>query len=119
MSGAGRLMRHDGERWCAVGELLAPFEHAWPMPQLLFAPWVLPRELGARVHDVVVVDELAHQLMMRCADDDPAVSRLAQQTMLFHDVAETIAWLGQIEVWMGRRLDPTKAWSAPPAAPAD
>lgn len=101
----GRLLRHDGERWSPVGEPLPPFDHAPPDPTLAVAPWVLPRFLGARADDVVVVGELAHRLLVRCEADDPLVAELAEQTMVFRSPAETMAWLAEVEVWVGRRLD--------------
>ncbi|MEO1060863.1 MAG: hypothetical protein AAFZ07_05550 [Actinomycetota bacterium] len=109
----GRLLRHDGERWSTVGEPLPPFEHAPPTPTLQFAPWVLPRELEPAAFDVVVVGELAHQLLGPCADDDPAVTQLVEQTLLFHPADEVAAWLAGVEVWIGRRLDPDRPWPTP------
>ena len=75
---------------------------------------MLPRSLGPRPYDVVVIGELAHQLMARCADDDPAVEGLVAQTLLFHDPEETAAWLSEVEVWIGRRLGPQSPWPEPP-----
>ncbi|MEM9713885.1 MAG: hypothetical protein AAGA17_16825, partial [Actinomycetota bacterium] len=80
----GRLLRHDGDRWAPLGEPLPAFDHAPPTPTLQLAPWVLPAELGPQAFDVVVVGELAHQLLGRCEPDDVAVQQLAQQTALFH-----------------------------------
>ena len=109
----GRLLRHDGCRWEPVGEPLPPFRHAPPAPTAIVAPWVLPRELGPRANDVVVIGELAHQLVVRCLEDDPAFIALVQQTMLFHEPAAVAAWLAEIEVWMGRRLDQGRPWPLP------
>lgn len=75
---------------------------------------MLPRALGPRPYDVVVIGELAHQLMARCADDDPAVEALVAQTLLFHGPEETAVWLSEIEVWIGRRLGPKSPWPEPP-----
>ncbi|MEM9714574.1 MAG: hypothetical protein AAGA17_20295, partial [Actinomycetota bacterium] len=77
--------------------------------------WVLPAELGPQAFDVVVVGELAHQLLGRCEPDDVAVQQLAQQTALFHPVDEARAWMATVEVWIGRRLDPAQPWPEPPA----
>lgn len=109
----GRVMRHDDERWAAIGEPLPAFRHAPPTPSLPLAPWVLPTELGPRAFDVVVVGELAHQLLARCEADDPAVTQLVEQTLLFHPVDEARAWLAAVEVWLGRRLDPDRPWPTP------
>ena len=115
---AGRLLRFDGERWEPLGEPLPPFAHAPPDPMLLVAPWVLPRDLEAREADVLVIGELAHQLLVRCQRDDPLYLELAQQTMLLRDHEETMAWLAQIELWVGRRLDPDRPWpTALPSGP--
>lgn len=110
----GRLLRWDGQHWGTVGDPLPAFEHAPPTPQLPFAPWVLPIELGAAAYDVVVVGEIAHQLMIRCAEDDEVFEQLANQAMLFFEMHEVMRWLTEVEVWMGRRLDPTQPWSPPP-----
>jgi hypothetical protein len=111
----GRVLRWDGTTWQPLGEPLPAFEHAPPMPQLPFAPWVLPRELACRAFDVVVVGELAHQLMAQCAPDDEAVETLLDQTMLFLEPDEAMRWLVQVEVWIGRKLDQSRPWPAPPA----
>jgi hypothetical protein len=111
----GRVMRWDGARWTPVGEPLPAFEHAPPMPQLPFAPWVLPRDLHPQAFDVVVVGELAHQLMAQCAPDDDAVVALADQAMLFLEPEDVMRWMMQVEVWLGRKLDPSRPWPAPPA----
>jgi len=110
----GRLLRHDGSGWQPVGEPLPPFEFAPPNPQLPFAPWVLPRELQPQPFDVVVVGEIAHQLMARCAEDDEVVEELATAAMIFHEPHEVMRWMTEIEVWLGRRLDPELPWSLPP-----
>lgn len=109
-------MRHDGERWAPIGEPLPAFEHAPPMPDLPLAPWVLPADPAPRVGDVVVVGELAHQLLTRCPPDDVAVTQLVEQTLLFHPAEDAAAWLAQVEVWLGRRLDPDREWPLPPTA---
>ena len=111
----GRLMRWDGQRWATIGDPLPAFEHAPPTPTLPFAPWVLPIELGAAAYDVVVVGEIAHQLMIRCAEDDEVFEQLANQSMMFFELHEVMRWLTEVEVWMGRRLDPAQPWSPPPA----
>ena len=114
----GRLLRYDDGRWAPVGEPLPPFAHAPPDPRLPVAPWVLPRDLAAREADVLVVGELAHQLLVRCQRDDPLYLELAEQTMLLRDHDETMAWLAQIELWVGRRLDPDQPWPTTlPAGP--
>jgi hypothetical protein len=105
-----RLMRFSGKRWEPVGDPLPPFAHAPPDPNLMMAPWVLPIELGTEPGDVLVVGEIAHQLMVRCERDDPVYVELAEQTMLFRDHDETMAWLALIEVWIGRRLEPGLPW---------
>ncbi len=119
MTAVGRLMRHDGTGWSPVGEPLPPFAHAPPSPSLLIAPWILPKELAPRPYDVIVVGELAHQLMARCPEDDQAYLDLAQQTMLFQDPDVVMAWLAEIELWIGRRLDQQRPWPEPPAEQDD
>jgi hypothetical protein len=109
----GRLLRHGETGWMPVGEPLPPFGHAPPAPQLLLAPWVLPKDLEPRAYDVIVVGELAHQLLTQCQPDDPIYVELAQQTMMFAEQAHVVEWLAQIEVWVGRRLDPGAEWPLP------
>jgi hypothetical protein len=109
----GRVLRYQDGEWRPIGEPLPAFEHAPPTPQLLLAPWVLPRDLEVEALDVVVVGELAHQLVGRCTPDDPAVQQLAQQTMLFHGAEAAATWLSQVEVWMGHRRDPGRPWLTP------
>lgn len=106
----GRLLRFDGARWQPVGEPLPAFAHAPPNPSLLVAPWVLPREPSPREADVVVVGELAHQLLVRCRRDDPLYLELAEQTMILRSHDETMAWLAEIELWVGRRLESGRPW---------
>lgn len=106
-------MRHGSGGWAPIGEPLPPFAHAPPKPQLLVAPWVLPRELEARAYDVLVVGELAHQLLTRCERDDPLYLELAEQTMMFNEQEQALAWLAEIEMWVGRRLDPGRDWPLP------
>lgn len=108
-------MRWGDLGWEPVGEPLPPFAHAPPAPELLVAPWVLPKDLQPRTYDILVVGELAHQLVHRCESDDPLYIELAEQTMLFNEQDQTMAWLAQIEVWVGRRLDQTRPWPTPPA----
>lgn len=105
-----RLMRFDDGRWTPVGDPLPPFQHAPPDQNLVVAPWVLPCELAAITGDVLVVGEVAHQLLTRCARDDPVYVELAEQTMLFHSYDDTMAWLALVEVWVGRRLEPGRPW---------
>ncbi len=112
-SPVGRLFRFDDGRWGAVGEPLPPFAHAPPDPSLFVAPWVLPGDLGTREGDVLTVGELAHVLMVRCERDDPLYLELAEQTLLFRGREETMAWLEEIELWVGRRLDPDRPWPEP------
>lgn len=118
----GRLLRFDDGRWQPVGEPLPPFAHAPPDPTLPVAPWVLPRDPAPAAADVLVLGELAHQLLVRCQPDDPLYAELAEQTMLFRSPEETMAWLAEIELWVGRRLDPGKPWPTGlptgPAAPS-
>lgn len=109
----GRLLRFSDGRWNPLGEPLPPFAHAPPDPSLYVAPWVLPGDLGTREGDVLVIGELAHVLMVRCERDDPLYLELAEQTMLFRGHEETMAWLEQIELWVGRRLDPDRSWPEP------
>jgi len=109
----GRLFRHDETGWLPVGEPLPPFAHAPPAPQLLLAPWVLPKELAPRTYDVIVIGELAHQLLTRCEPDDPIYLELAQQTMMFAEQEDVMDWLAQIEVWVGKRLEPGSDWPLP------
>ncbi|MEM9565834.1 MAG: hypothetical protein AAGA93_24650 [Actinomycetota bacterium] len=111
----GRVMRFDGDRWVPVGEPLPPFAHAPPNPSLYVAPWVLPGDLGTEVGDVLVIGELAHVLMVRCERDDPLYLELAEQTMLMRSYEDTMAWLEQIELWVGRRLEPDRPWPVPRA----
>lgn len=106
----GRLMRFEEGRWRPVGEPLPPFDHAPPNPGLVLAPWVLPRTPAPRGADVVVVGELAHQLVARCEPDDPLYVELAHQTMILRSYEETLAWLDEIELWIGRRLEPRRPW---------
>ncbi len=107
-------MRWQPQGWEPVGDPLPPFAHAPPAPQLLLAPWVLPRDLAPRAYDVLVVGELAHQLLTKCERDDPLYIELAEQTMLFNEREQAMAWLAEIEVWVGRRLDPGREWPQPP-----
>ncbi|MEM8925801.1 MAG: hypothetical protein AAGD35_20040 [Actinomycetota bacterium] len=114
----GRLLRATGDDgWAPVGEPLPPFDHAPPAPSLALAPWVLPATLEPRAFDVVVVGELAHQLLGRCDPDDEAVIRLFEQTALLHGPEAAAAWLAEVEVWLGRRLDRTP-WPRPPRRPS-
>lgn len=103
-------MRHGENGWAPVGEQLPPFPHAPPRPQVPIAPWVLPRDLEPASFDVVVVGELAHQLITRCEGDDPIVMELAEQTAVLHGVEATRAWLAEVEVWLGHRLEPGRPW---------
>ncbi|MEL7157256.1 MAG: hypothetical protein AAFN30_11720 [Actinomycetota bacterium] len=114
MTDDGRLFRHDGRQWRVVGDRLPPFPHAPPTPQRPIAPWVLPREPAPRARDVVVVGELAHQLLERCPEHDPAYEQLVQQTLLFNEPDAARAWLASVEVWFGRRLDPSRPWPTGP-----
>ncbi|MEM7326522.1 MAG: hypothetical protein AAF531_25780 [Actinomycetota bacterium] len=114
----GRLMRWGDSGWSPVGEPLPPFAHAPPAPQLLLAPWVLPQDPPPRAYDILVIGELAHQLVTRCERDDPIYAELAEQTMLLNGREATLAWLAEIEVWIGRRLDPGRDWPAPPSGGA-
>jgi hypothetical protein len=34
--------------------------------------------------------------------------------MLFNEREQAMAWLAEIEVWVGRRLDPGREWPQPP-----
>lgn len=110
-------MRHDGQRWVPVGDPLPAFAHAPPSPELALAPWVLPADPAPRSGDVVVVAEISHQLLAPCPPDDVAVTRLVEQTLLFHPPEAAAVWLAGVEVWLGRRLEPGRAWPLPPAAP--
>lgn len=109
----GRLMRFRDGGWHPFGEPLPPFAHAPPAPQLLLAPWVLPNDPSPQQYDVIVVGELAHQLLTRCEPDDPIYLELAQQTMLFAEHDDVMAWLETVEVWVGKRLDPGTDWPTP------
>lgn len=104
----------EGGRWQPVGDPLPPFAHAPPDPNLLVAPWVLPREPAPRSGDVVAVGEVAHALLARCERDDPVYTELAEQTLMFHPLDEVRAWLDTIEVWIGRRLPSGTPWPEPP-----
>lgn len=105
-----RLMRFVDGAWRPVGDPLPPFEHAPPDPTLVVAPWVLPREPPAEPGDVLTIAEVAHQLLARCERDDPVYIELAEQTMLFRSYDDTMAWLSEVEVWIGRRLVPGLPW---------
>lgn len=115
-SPVGRLLRFTDGRWLPVGEPLPPFDHAPPNPTLYLAPWVLPKDLEPGAGDVLAIGELAHVLMVRCESDDPLYLELAEQTLLFRGHEETMAWLEQIEVWVGRRLEPGETWPEPRAS---
>lgn len=116
MAEVGRVFRHDGTAWQPIDEPLAAYGHAPPAPQLAYAPWVLPASIEARVGDVVTWGEHAHRLLARCGPDDPAVEHLAAQTMLWHELDEAVAWLNQVEVWMGQLLDGGRPWPLPPVS---
>ena len=105
-----RLLRHDGSLWQPVGDPLPPFAHIPPDPDRLLAPWAVPREPAPEAGDVLSLGDHAHQLMVRCDADDPLYVELARQTMVLHSYEETAAWLSEIEVWIGRRLDPGRPW---------
>lgn len=120
MTGApvGRLMRFEVgtgvSAWQPVGDPLPPFAHAPPDPNLPVAPWVVPRDPSPRSGDVIAIGEVAHLLLARCERDDPIYEELAHQTLLFHTAEDVHAWLGTIEVWIGRRLQPGEPWPHPP-----
>lgn len=78
------------------------------------AAWVLPIAVEARIGDVVVWQEVAHQLIGHCGPDSPEVHTLAAQTMALHGADETSAWLAVVDVWVGRRLKPEQDWPMPP-----
>ncbi len=105
-----RLMRFVDGAWRPIGDPLPPFSHAPPDPGLIVAPWVVPAEPAPQGADVIVIGELAHQLMTRCERDDPLYAELAEQTMIFRSYEETVAWLDEIELWVGRRLEPGRPW---------
>lgn len=110
----GRLVRWDGAKWTPIGDPWRAVEHAPPRPHLPFAAWVIPLEIGAAPYDVVRYGEFAHQLMIRCAEDDEVFEQLASEAVLFLELHEVMRWLSEVEVWMGRRLDPSQPWAAPP-----
>lgn len=110
-------MRWQAPVWTPIGEPLPPFPHAPPAPQLLLAPWVLPREPAPQAYDVLIIGELAHQLLTRCEPDDPIYLELAEQTMIFNGREQTLAWLAEVEVWIGRRLASGRDWPTPPDRP--
>ena len=103
-------MRFADGVWGPIGDPLPPFSHAPPDPGLMVAPWVLPRNPAPCGGDVLVIGELAHQLVSRCDRADPFYVELAEQTMLFRSYEETVAWLDDIEMWIGRRLQPGRPW---------
>lgn len=113
MTELGRLFRFTDGVWRAIGEPLAPFDHAPPDPSLPLAPWVLPRDPEPTQGDVVVVNEQAHQLLAELGPDDQAVQNLWQQTTLFFPPDEAAAWFGGVTVWLGQRLTPDRPWPEP------
>ena len=105
-----RLMRHDGAVWQQVGEPMPPLAHIPPDPARLLAPWAVPCDPAPEAGDVLSLGDHAHQLMVRCDADDPLYVELERQTMVLHSSEETAAWLSEIEVWIGRRLEPGRPW---------
>ena len=103
-------MRFEDGDWRAVGDPLPSFAHLPPDPDRLLAPWALPRVPAPKAGDVLAFGRHAHQLMVRCEPDDPLYLELAGQTMVLHSEEQTIAWLNEIELWIGRRLDPGTPW---------
>jgi hypothetical protein len=99
--------------WLPVGDPLPPFAHAPPALGVEIAPWVVPRELGARSRDVLILGEQGHQLLTPCPPDDGAYQQLYEQASLFHGPQEAQRWLAAIEVWIGRRLASDERWPTP------
>lgn len=77
------------------------------------ATWILPRHI-ARVGDVVVWGEHAHQLLAPVGSEEPGAQAVHQQAQLFMEPEELAQWLSSIELWLGFRLDGTRPWPVPP-----
>lgn len=66
--------------------------------------WVLPKDQGCQVGDVVAFGETGHRLLSLVPRDDVAWDNVIDAALATHGPEEVRRWVTEIDLWLGMKL---------------